>query len=229
MGNLKIITRHEELIADRRQAAQMLNVHLAEYYGRDDVVVLGIPRGGVVLAGEIAKKLEVRLDVVLARKIGAPGRPEVAIGAVCEDGHAYLNNDIMTALRVSEDYIREEKNRRFEEIEWRKKLYRSVLEKAPLKSRTVILIDDGIATGATMGAAVWICHAEQAARIVIALPVGPAESLEALAGQADELICLCAPPAFEAVGQYYTQFEPVSDDEVIDILSGKATLSSRGL
>jgi putative phosphoribosyl transferase len=218
MGSLRIITDHEELFADRKQAAEMLNLQLSDYTGCENSVVLGIPRGGVVIAGIIAEFLEAELDIMLTRKIGAPFNPELAAGAVSEDGKLYLNKSIVNALGISREYINKEKSRQLNEINKRKELYRKALEKKSLKNMVVILTDDGVATGATMQAAIWASVAEFPQKIVLAIPVAPPDTLEKLAKDVDDTICLCAPENFRAISQFYTYFEQVNDEQVIEIL-----------
>ncbi|MEJ2648731.1 MAG: phosphoribosyltransferase family protein [Sedimentisphaerales bacterium] len=218
MGSLNILTYHEEVFSDRKQAAEMLSLQLSEYRAREDAVVLGIPRGGVVVAGTIADSLDAELDIVLTRKIGAPLNPELAAGAVSEDGKLYLNKAIVSSLGISQEYISKEKSYQLDEISKQKELYRKVLEKKSLRGMVVILTDDGIATGATMQAAIWASIAEFPQKIVLAVPVAPPETLEKFSQDVDETICLCAPENFRALSQFYTYFEQVDDEQVIEIL-----------
>jgi predicted phosphoribosyltransferase len=218
MGSLNIITDHEELLADRSQAADMLIVQLEDYQDQEDLIVLGVPRGGVVLADKIARGLHGELDIVLTRKIRAPSNPELAIGAVSEDGKLYLNQPIVTSLGLSEEYIEHEKNNQLNEITSRRDRYRKFLAKRPLNGRVVILTDDGIATGATMQAAIWACIAEFPKKIVLALPVAPPDALKRLAQDVEETVCLCAPSNFQAISQFYTHFEQVADEQIVELL-----------
>ena len=218
MGSLNILTYHEEVFSDRKQAAEMLSLQLSEYRAREDAVVLGIPRGGVVVAGTIADSLDAELDIVLTRKIGAPLNPELAAGAVSEDGKLYLNKAIVSSLGISQEYISKEKSYQLDEISKQKELYRKVLEKKSLRGMVVILTDYGIATGATMQAAIWASIAEFPQKIVLAVPVAPPETLEKFSQDVDETICLCAPENFRALSQFYTYFEQVDDEQVIEIL-----------
>jgi len=182
------------------------------------LVVLGIPRGGVVVAREIAHALQADLDMVLAHKLGAPGNPELAIGAVCEDGKLFLDEEISSYMGVDGDYIKREKNRQLQEIARRVRRYRNILPKIPLAGRVVVVTDDGVATGATMQAALWAVRQEDPEKIVAALPVGPPDSLERLSQAADETICLQAPPFFSAISQFYSYFNQVEDEELLEIL-----------
>jgi putative phosphoribosyl transferase len=228
MGALNIITDHEELLADREQAAEMLSVQLADYFDRKDVIILGIPRGGVVIADKIAENFHADIDIVLARKIGAPHNPELALGAVSENGKVSVNHSIISSLGISEYYIEHQNKSQLTEIEQIKERYRSVSEKKSLKGKIVILTDDGVATGATMQAASWSSAEESPARIILALPVAPPDILEILARDVDEVICLCAPSNFRAISQFYTYFEQVDDEQVIDILKKYSKAKSHG-
>jgi predicted phosphoribosyltransferase len=199
-------------------AHQLENVKIRESKFQIPLVVLGVPRGGVVVAREIAHALQADLDMVLAHKLGAPGNPELAIGAVCEDGKLFLDEEISSYMGVDDDYIKREKSRQLQEIARRVKRYRSVLPKIPLAGRVAIVTDDGVATGATLQAALWAVRQENPKKIVAALPVGPQETLEKLSRDADETICLQAPPFFSAISQFYSYFNQVEDEELLEIL-----------
>jgi predicted phosphoribosyltransferase len=199
------------------EAGDLLARQLKELQDQN-VVVLGIPRGGVVVAREIAHALQADLDMVLAHKLGAPGNPELAIGAVCEDGKLFLDEEISSYMGVDDDYIKREKSRQLQELARRVKRYRSLLPKLPLAGRVAIVTDDGVATGATLQAALWAVRQEEPERIVTALPVGPQDSLEKLSQDADETICLQAPPFFSAISQFYSYFNQVEDEELLEIL-----------
>ena len=207
--------------ADRRQAARLLGKSLAGYETYHPLV-LGIPRGGVVVADTIARALKADLDIVLTRKLGAPGNPELAIGAVSESGRAQLQHDIAEKVGADEDYIDQEIGRQRAEIEARRQRYRSVLPKASLEGRTVILVDDGVATGATMQASLWAARDEMPKEVVIAVPVGAQEAIEKLEHDADDVVCPYVPPYFYAIGQFYADFGQVDDQEVIEILQAYA-------
>ncbi len=203
--------------ADRHEAAAQLSERLDAYKSRHPVI-LGIPRGGIVIADVIARNLDTDLDVVLTRKLGAPGNPELAIGAVSENARVFLHRGIAQAVGADEDYIQGEKTRQMAEIEARRERYRSVLEKVPLQGRTVILVDDGVATGATMRASVWAASAEGASETVVAVPVGAPDAVDMLRQEADEVICLLVPTYLYAIGQFFLDFQQVDDQEVMNIL-----------
>jgi len=200
---------------DRRHAARLLAEALKPL-GLERPVVLGIPRGGVVLADEIAEALGGTMDVVLARKIGAPLNPEFALGAVAENGEVVLRP---YAYQLADpDYLRAETLRQRAVIEERKARYRAVRHKEPLFGRDVVLVDDGVATGSTMEAALLAVKAEKPRRVVVAVPVGAPDAIERLSQQA-EVVALATPPDFGAVGAYYQDFPQVGDDEVVKILA----------
>ena len=223
MGTLRIISNSSEAFSSRMEAGELLARKLKEFEIRHStfeipLAVLGIPRGGVVVAREIAHALDGDLDMVLAHKLGAPGNPELAIGAVCEDGKLFLDEEISSYMGVDDDYIKREKNRQMQEIARRVNRYRNLLPKLPLAGRVVVVTDDGVATGATMQAALWAVRQENPEKIVAALPVGPRDSLERLSQDADETICLQAPPFFSAISQFYSYFNQVEDEELLEIL-----------
>jgi predicted phosphoribosyltransferase len=199
------------------EAGELLASQLKELQSQN-VALLGVPRGGVVVAREIAHALDGDLDIVLAHKLGAPGNPELAIGAVCEDGRLFLDEEISSYMGVDDSYIKREKSRQMQELARRVNRYRSVLPKIPLSGRIVVVTDDGVATGATMQAALWAVRQEEPERIVAALPVGPQETLEKLSHAADKTICLQAPPFFSAISQFYSYFNQVEDEELLEIL-----------
>lgn len=223
MGTLRIVSDSSRVFNSRMEAGGLLASRLKEIENRRSeigipLVVLGVPRGGVVVAREIAQTLQADLDMVLAHKLGAPGNPELAIGAVCEDGKLFLDEEISSYMGVDDDYIKREKSRQLQEIARRVKRYRSVLPKIPLAGRVAIVTDDGVATGATMQAALWAVRQENPKKIVAALPVGPQDSLERLSQAADETICLQTPPFFSAISQFYSYFNQVEDEELLEIL-----------
>jgi len=206
------------MFKDRREAGIRLSARLLQYKDRLDVLVLALPRGGVVTACEIARALHVPLDVVIVRKLGFPGRPELAVGAVAETGVVVVNEDIVAAGRVSGDFLKREIERQKDEIARRVAAYRAGKGLPDLESMTVILVDDGVATGATIKAAITALRNEKVAKLVVALPVGPPETIETLQNLVDELICLETPFGFMAVGVHYSDFTQVSDSEVVDLL-----------
>jgi putative phosphoribosyl transferase len=177
------------------------------------------------VAAELARSTGADLDIVLAHKLRTPGQAELAMGSVSEDGKLFLNLDIVQALNIGDGYIQEEKTRQMDEIARRTGLFRSIRPKVDLAGRTVIVTDDGVATGATTQAALWALRLEKPARLVAALPVGPEETIVRLADDVDEMVCLRTPPFFSAVGQFYASFEPVDDEDVLALLreaGGKA-------
>ncbi len=202
---------------DRRHAGQLLSESLAGYEPYHPVI-LGIPRGGVVVADTIARELKANLDIVLTRKLGAPGNPELAIGAVSESGRVHIQYEVAEKVEVEEGYLEQEIKRQRIEIEARRQRYREALPKVPLRGRTVILVDDGVATGATMEAALWAARQEGPKEIVIAVPVGAQEAIERLEREADDVVCPYVPPYFYAISQFYADFGQVEDQEVIEIL-----------
>jgi putative phosphoribosyl transferase len=203
---------------DRRAAGKELAGRLASL-AAERPIVLGLPRGGVVVADEIATALAAELDVVIVRKIGAPGRPELAAGAVGERGVLVLNEDVVGHLRISEDQLTSTVELELAELSRRAGLYRAGRPPLEVSERTVILVDDGIATGATVSAALRVLREIGARRIVLAVPVAAQETLQALAEQVDEIVCLRAPAMMRAVGASYREFNQVEDAEVIEILS----------
>jgi predicted phosphoribosyltransferase/dienelactone hydrolase len=201
---------------DRRDAGEQLAAALKEK-GFENPVVLGIPRGGVPLAAEVAQALKGELGVVVARKLGAPWNPELAIGATTAIGATYINKAVAAEAGADKRYIEGETKRQIEEARRREELFDGT-RRPKVAGRTVIVVDDGIATGATAIAAVRSMKAEGAGRVILAIPVGPPETVQQLRAEADEVICLDENPRFWAVGQFYVEFDPVSDDEVRRIL-----------
>jgi predicted phosphoribosyltransferase len=192
--------------------------HLEHLRGQD-VLVLALPRGGVPVAAEIARRLEAELDVLVVRKIGAPGQPELALGAVASGGVCVLNPDIVDALRVSESEIERLATPQRREIVQREKAYRGSRAPFDARGRTVILVDDGIATGATMLAAIEAARKLDPARLVVAVGVAPATTKRQLELAADEAVCLATPEPFHAVGRFYEDFTQVTNDDVRDLLT----------
>lgn len=189
-----------------------------------DVLVIGIPRGGVVIADVISKKISCKTDIVIPRKLGAPDNKELAIGAIVEDGTLYLNQDIVDNLEITKEYIEQEKKDQIEEIKRRKMLYQQVepIESThKIKGKIVILVDDGIATGATIIAAARWIKKYQPKYLIIAAPVATKETINLLAKEADAVEIIATPPnsKFQAVAQFYQDFRPIEDKEVKEILS----------
>lgn len=205
------------MFRDRNDAALKLAERLLDYKGQKPLV-LGIPRGGVVIASVLARELGGELDIILTRKLGSPVNPELAMGSVDENGNIHLNASIIDALGVTSEMIERERRAQLEVIRSRAEAYRRIYPKIPLKDRIIIITDDGIATGATMAAAIDTARAEKPAKLVVALPVGPPEKIDEMQADADEMICLSAPPYFQAVGQFYDSFTQIEDSEVEQIL-----------
>ncbi len=226
MGTLKIISNSDKPFSGRKEAGLLLAQQLKNYHGQK-TVVLGVPRGGVIIAQQIAGELEADLDIVLSHKLGSPGNPELAIGAVCEDGKLFIDERTSSYVGVDRDYVRQEKARQLLEIARRVKLYRRALTKIALEARIVIITDDGVATGATMQAALWAVRQEKPQKIIAALPVGPQDSLQNLAEDADETICLQAPPYFAALSQFYLHFAQVEDEELLQVLTAESKRRSK--
>jgi putative phosphoribosyl transferase len=206
-----------KLFADRVEAGKRLASALKVLVGKD-AIVLAIPRGGVVVGYEVAETLALLLDVIIPRKIGAPGNPELAIGAMTEDGTVLLDAKLVEYLHVSENYIKKESASQKLEIQRRLKLYRGDVPYPSLENREVILIDDGIATGSTMKAALVSVRKRGAKTVVVAIPVGPPSTIAELEKEADHVVCLHTPEAFYAIGQFYEDFAQTRDEEVTRLL-----------
>jgi putative phosphoribosyl transferase len=206
------------MFRDRQDAGRRLAATLASSGTFGGALVLGLPRGGAVVAFEIAALLKLPLDVLIVKKIGFPGQPELAIGAVSERGTTALNRDIITMHGLSMRYVDAEIERQKEEISRRVGLYRGGRVIGGLEGRAVILVDDGVATGATMKAAVATLRLEKLQKLVIALPVSPPDTAAELRRMADRFFCLETPRAFTAVGSYYRDFPQTTDSEVMDLL-----------
>jgi predicted phosphoribosyltransferase len=207
---------------DRVHAGNLLADRL-EKGGYSPAIVLGIPRGGVVLADIVAKRLMADFDIVIPRKLGAPDNEELAIGAVMEDGTSYINRYIVNALRIRQDYIEQEKSRQAEEIRRRSAMYRKQGD-YDITGKTVILVDDGIATGATVIASARWARKHRPSRLVVAVPVAPPQSVEVLEQEADFVMVLHTPRDFASVGQFYEEFAPVTDEQVMEIMRSRGLL-----
>jgi putative phosphoribosyl transferase len=215
------VSHSGEPFEDRTQAGRLLAERLG-YLRGNRAIVLGIPRGGIIVARALASGIGADLDIVLSRKLGAPGQPELAMGALAEDGTVFLNESVVRSLVVSGDDIEQEKAFQLAEIQRRKKLIRSVLPRTTLTGRVVIVTDDGVATGATLQAALWAVRREKPERLIAAIPVASDSAIARLSSDADDIICLRMPPSFYAVGQFYAEFSQVEDSEVIRILEEEA-------
>ena len=220
-AKLRVISYSGELFRDRVQAGRLLAQELSELRGQK-AVVLGIPRGGVVIAKELARILDADLDVVLSRKLGTPGQTELAMGSISEDGKIFLNEEVVQMAGVTSRQIEREKARQMSEISRRNQVFRKALPKTPLKGRIAVVTDDGIATGATMQAALWAARQENPCTLVTAVPVASEEALQRVAPVADSTVCLRQPPNFFAVGQFYMRFYQVQDEDVLHILEEEA-------
>jgi predicted phosphoribosyltransferase len=205
------------MFRDREDAAHQLAKKLKGRTLRDPLV-LAIPRGGVVTGAVLARDLGADLDVVLSRKLRAPESPEFAVGAISENGQVYLNPDVSGMVDYMKDYLAEEQAHQLAEIARRKKLFREACPQAPVADRSVIVTDDGIATGSTMIAALQGLKAQGPHEIIVAVPVAPPERLIEVRRWCDDLVCLHSPKQFWAIGQFYFDFSPVEDEEAVAIL-----------
>lgn len=206
------------LFRDRSEAGRQLATKLTKYARRPDVLVFGLPRGGVPVAFEVAQALHVPLDVFLVRKLGVPGHEELAMGAIATGGVRVMNDDVVRRLRISDQAIEAIVAEEQEELDRRQRLYRDDRPLPNVRGRTVILVDDGLATGSTMRAAIAALRQQDPARIVVAVPVGATDTCEEFATEADETVCARTPEPFYAVGLWYDDFSQTTDDEVHDLL-----------
>jgi putative phosphoribosyl transferase len=204
---------------DRREAGRVLAEELAAYRGKDGLLVLGLARGGVPVAWEVAAALRAELDVFLVRKLGVPQWSELAMGALASGGVVVMNDNVLSSLSISDEQVREVVDRETAELNRREQAYRGGRPVADPHGKTVIVVDDGIATGASMLAAVRALRASSPESIVVAVPVGPQSVSKLLAQEADEVVCATTPNDFEAVGQVFIDFHQVSDDEVRELLA----------
>ncbi len=209
----------ERAFANRSEAGRLLAEKLEKYANRNDVIVLGLPRGGVPVAYEVAKRLHVPLDVFIVRKLGVPGFEELAAGAIASGSVRVLNEDVMRAIPYGDAAIEAVTAKETVELQRREQIYREGRPAPDLRGNVVMLVDDGLATGATMRAAVKALRQSGAAKIVVAVPVGPPDTCREIAQEADETICLSTPEFFQAVGQYYQDFSQTSDDDVRKLLT----------
>ena len=205
-------------LADRTEAGRRLATELARYADRADVIVLALPRGGVPVAYEVARALRAPLDVFVVRKLGVPGHEELAMGAVASGGVRVLNDQVVRALRIRQDVIEDVTASELRELERREQLYRGERAAPDVRERVVILVDDGLATGATMQAAIAALRQRGPARIVVAVPTAAPETCNQLRDEVDDLICAMTPEPFHAVGLWYEDFSPTTDEEVQELL-----------
>jgi putative phosphoribosyl transferase len=207
------------LFADRNAAGEQLAERLFEFKDRDPVV-LALPRGGLPVGFEVAKALDAPLGVILVRKIGAPGQPELAVGAVVdgESPETVINEDVKEPLGIDDSYIEAESARQLKEVARRLRLYVGDRPRPEIAGKTAIIVDDGIATGATVRAAIHAVRRRSPARVVLAVPVAPLDTVESLRDEVDELICLSVPALFFAISMFYGEFHQLDDNEVVAIL-----------
>jgi putative phosphoribosyl transferase len=213
------------LFRDRADAGRRLAAKLTAYAGRSDVLVLALPRGGVPVGFEVAQALRAPLDVFLVRKLGVPGREELAMGALASGGVSVINEDVVRTLGISDRVIAAAAEREEEELRRRERAYRDDRPSPNVRGRTIILVDDGLATGSTMRAAVAALRKLRPARIVAAVPVGAVETCAELGNEADEMICASTPAPFHAVGLWYDDFSQTTDDEVRALLGWNSGLA----
>jgi putative phosphoribosyl transferase len=206
------------MFKNRKDAGMQLAESLKEYIGQENVPVLALPRGGVVTGVEIADRLKAPLDVLIVRKIGHPWQPELAVGAISETGSIVYNEDVVASSGVTKEYLRGEAARQREEIAQRQQLYRGGRKLVNLRGKIVILVDDGVATGATMKTAVEMLKREQVGKLVVAVPVAPPSTAAELQRMVDIFVCPAMPEDFMAVGSYYEDFEQVTDADVMQLL-----------
>src|SRR5262245_5640659 len=206
------------IFSNRTEAGRYLASKLMEFAGRPYVIVLALPRGGVPVAYEVARALRAPLDVFLVRKLGLPGRPELAMGAIASGGFRVLNEEVVRGLRIPKEVINAVSADEQKELERRERLYRGVCPPPEVRGRTVILVDDGLATGSTMRAAVGALRQQRPAQIVVAVPIGAPETCEEFEKEADKVICAVTPEPFYSVGLWYGDFSQTTDEEVRELL-----------
>ncbi|MEW6208556.1 MAG: phosphoribosyltransferase [Acidobacteriota bacterium] len=212
----------ERRFTDRSEAGRLLAAKLTAYAGRKDTIVLALPRGGVPVAFEVASRLKLPLDVFVVRKLGVPGQEELAMGAIATGGVRVLNDDVVRALRISDEEIAAVEAEEKQELERRERVYRGDRPSLEVRNRTVIVVDDGIATGTTMRAAIAALRKLGPARIVVAVAVAPRSTCEELESEADEVACVMAPEMFYAISLWYDHFPQTSDKEVRELLERAA-------
>jgi predicted phosphoribosyltransferase len=208
---------------DRREAGQLLARRLADYKDRDDVVVLALPRGGVPVGSEVARELKAPLDVFVVRKLGVPWQPELAMGAIAGRGIEVLNGDVVTAYNIPPYVIHTVAEREGQELQRRLQDYRGNRPFLDLRARVIVLVDDGLATASTMRAAISAIRQEHPRAIVVAVPVAAAQACRELQDKVDDIVCLCTPEEFFAVGHWYEEFSQTTDDDVRELLSHDST------
>ena len=207
------------LFRDRADAGRHLLSRLGAYQGRPDVVVLGLPRGGIPVGYEVARGLGAPLDVFVVRKLGVPGQEELAMGAIATGGVRVVNRDVVDALHIAPDVLDRAAAQELRELERRERSYRGDRPEPRVEGRTVILVDDGLATGSTMRAAVQALRQQRPARIVVAVPVAASATCEELRREVEDVVCFATPEPFMAVGRFYDDFSQTTDEEVHDLLA----------
>jgi predicted phosphoribosyltransferase len=227
---LVILPAQEEtekmIYRDRTEAGRYLATQLTDYAGRPDVLVLALPRGGVPVAFEVARELRAPLDIFLVRKLGVPGHEELAMGAIATGGVRVLNEDVMSYLRIAGEVVDAVAADELRELERRERAYRGDAAAPDVRGKTVILVDDGLATGSTMRAAAAALRQQQPARIVVAVPVSSPQVCDEYRMGVDEIVCAVTPEPFHAVGQWYEDFSQTTDEEVRDLLARAARTQS---
>lgn len=205
------------MFQNREDAGKKL-AELLTRFKSEKPIILAIPRGGVVVGAEVARSLSVPLEIIIPRKIPAPNQPELAIGAVAEDGSRIIDQGLIKILNIPEIYIDKETKNQIKEIKRRLKEYRNTAKTLDIKNKTVILIDDGLATGSTMLAAINFIKKKNPGKIILAIPVAPADTYQRMKSEVDKIVCLDTPVFFSAVGQFYQDFRQINDKEVISLL-----------
>jgi putative phosphoribosyl transferase len=209
----------ETRFRNRSEAGKLLASKLTQYANRPDVLVLGIPRGGVSVASEVATALNAPLDICLVRKLGVPGNKELAMGAIAAGGFQVLNEELLDWLRISGHTIAEVADLELQELQHHDRIYRGDRSLPQIRDRMVILVDDGLATGSMMRAAIGVLKPQQPQRIIIAVPVAPLDTCDRLRTEVDEVVCLMTPEQFCGIGLWYEDFTPTTDDEVCELLN----------
>src|SRR5947208_1699462 len=207
------------IFRDRTEAGQVLASKLTKYLNQVDTVILALPRGGVPVAYEIGKELGLPVDIFVVRKLGVPGHEELAMGAIASGGVRHINRDVVDQVRIDSETIDVASRREQKEIERREQLYRGQRSPVDVRNKTVIVVDDGLATGSTMHAAIAALRQHRPARIVVAVPAASPQTCSEIADEVDEIICAATPETFYAVGQWYQEFSQTTDEEVRDLLA----------
>ena len=220
---MQTLSNDQTPFRNRREAGRLLASRLKRYAGRNDVVVLALPRGGVPVAFEVAEALGAPLDIFLVRKLGTPGHRELAMGAIASGGIRVLNDDVVRWLGISPEQIDAVAREEQRELERRQQAYLEGRAPQPLEGRIVILVDDGLATGSTMRAAAQAIRQRNPAQVIVAVPVGAPDTCREMAAFADEVVCARTPEPFSAVGQWYVDFDQTTDEEVMDLIHEHAS------